>query len=81
MKLPDPREDGQCCDCYSKAAETNDGRFCKACLRKRIKAENPDHNRRPIREQKGRASRPTQTLGGTTDMTSTDDMDAGWDRR
>lgn len=68
MNLPDPRKDGQCCDCGSKPAETNDRRFCKACLRKRIKAETPDPKAKAVREQRGRKARDTKTLGGTTEM-------------
>jgi hypothetical protein len=39
--LPDPRKDGMCCDCEKKFAETNDGRFCRGCLRRRIASITP----------------------------------------
>jgi hypothetical protein len=40
-KIPDPREDGLCADCMDREAVTTDGRFCKACLKRRVKHENP----------------------------------------
>ena len=40
-ELPKLRQDGLCADCGKYPAVTNDGLFCLACLRKRIKDENP----------------------------------------
>ncbi len=34
--LPDPRKDGRCCDCAQRQAVTDDGRFCRACLKKLV---------------------------------------------
>ena len=34
--------DGLCCMCVEKKAATNDGRFCRSCLRRRIREENPE---------------------------------------
>ena len=33
MNLPDPREDGICCQCNKHKSVTIDGRFCRKCLR------------------------------------------------
>jgi len=41
MNLPMPRSDGICCDCLGKPAETRDGRWCAACLKRRIIHDNP----------------------------------------
>ena len=38
--LPARRKDGLCVDCGVRGAETNDGRFCRKCLRVRIRKEN-----------------------------------------
>jgi hypothetical protein len=40
-ELPEPRRDGICCDCLDKPAVTNDGRWCKACLKRRIVHDTP----------------------------------------
>ena len=39
--LPEPRQDGRCCQCGSNKAVTNDGRLCERCLRTWVISMNP----------------------------------------
>ena len=41
MKLPEPRDDGKCADCGTIDAVTRDQRFCKKCLKRRVRYDNP----------------------------------------
>lgn len=42
MTHPDPRPDGVCCGCRTRAAVTTDGRFCRPCLRGVVASLTPD---------------------------------------
>jgi hypothetical protein len=67
--LPDARADGVCVDCLGKQSVTRDGRFCLACLRKRINHDNPVEHRKPrMAGMRGYKARSTQTLGGSAEM-------------
>jgi hypothetical protein len=67
--LPDAREDGVCVDCLDKQSVTTDGRFCLACLRKRINHDNPVERRKPrMAGMRGYKARSTKTLGGSAEM-------------
>jgi len=75
MTLPNAREDGICCDCCEKPAETQDGRFCKKCLRKIICQENPIPIVPVFNDQRGRTARPTSIIKGHWDMITTEDQE------
>lgn len=70
---PSVRGDGFCCDCGVKPAETNDKRFCKKCLRRRIRDNNPIT--KVFNDQRGRNARSSAVLGGSPDTRVTDDQD------
>lgn len=55
VDLPSPRKDRRCVDCLTREAETRCGRFCKKCLKARVRGDNPD-DKRPPSEQRGRAA-------------------------
>lgn len=71
--LPDARKDGYCVDCLEKPAVTNDNRFCKKCVSKRIYEANPDY--KTTSDQKFRPARSSQVLGGSSDMRTTENID------
>lgn len=67
--LPDARADGVCVDCLGKQSVTTDGRFCLACLRKRINHDNPiEHRKLRMAGMRGYKARSSQTLGGSAEM-------------
>jgi hypothetical protein len=65
--LPDPRPDGKCVDCNHLEAVTNDNRFCRKCLRRRIKDETPIVSM-TIREELGRRRLSFKVLSGQPHM-------------
>lgn len=71
--LPEPREDGICCECLGKPAVTTDGRWCLKCLKKKIREDNP-YVGGPS-DQFGRHARDSRTLGGAPDMRTTEEID------
>jgi hypothetical protein len=68
-----PRKDGKCVDCGDLHAVTYDGLFCRTCLRARIKADNPIATL--FNDARGRTARSTRTLGGSSDMRTTDQQE------
>jgi hypothetical protein len=45
LEIPDARGDGKCCRCETKEAITNDGRFCRGCLKFLVRSLNPGSTR------------------------------------
>jgi len=72
------REDGLCADCIKNKAVTNDGRFCKSCLRKRIREEVPFESSAPRgfgSGQRGRTGNRAPGLLGGAPPEMTEDRD------
>lgn len=72
MELPQPRSDGLCVDCEKRPSETNDGRFCRPCLRKRIDHENPISS--IFSDMRGRKCRSPYVIGGQPTTNDSDDL-------
>ena len=73
------RRDGLCIDCEKKPAETNDGMFCRSCIRDRIKkqplyASVRDLNRYGT-DQIGRPALCATTQGGMAELNADGDDD------
>ena len=76
--MPDPRPDGMCAECVKQEAETNDGRFCKKCIKIILLNEYSSVSRvrdlsRRGTEEIGRSARDTRTLGGSAELNDFDD--------
>lgn len=76
--MPDPRPDGMCAECVKQEAETNDGRFCKKCIKMILLNEYSSVSRvrdlsRRGTEEIGRSARDTRTLGGSAELNDWDD--------
>ena len=76
--MPGPRPDGMCAECVKQEAETNDGRFCKKCIKMILLNEYSSVSRvrdlsRRGTEEIGRSARDTRTLGGSAELNDLDD--------
>lgn len=61
----EPREDGLCCRCQKRRAETRDKLLCSPCLKKVVREELTPIVRSGPREQVGRSQRSSKVLGGS----------------
>lgn len=61
----------KCSECGEKDAVTRDGLYCKSCLKKKIKRDNPDFG--VFNDQRGRKARSSQVLGGCSEMRETNE--------
>jgi len=61
MNLPNKRKDDLCCDCMKNLAVTNDGRWCKKCIKTRIKEKFPIiYKYQPYRDRGAQQSMNTE---------------------
>ena len=68
MSIPEP-----CIDCGKPSLTKRGDPLCRGCLRKRIREDNPEP--KVFNDQRGRSCRSTASLGGSSDMRTTDELE------